>query len=101
MLGGELKTFDWSGLVSRIVHPIKVAIIEAIDWIDEPLSAAELTRLLTGEFDLSLVSYHVRSLAKSGVVRDVRHRQVRGAQETYYFFTGRPYDRRRLYERGA
>jgi hypothetical protein len=33
--GGE--PFDWSALVPRVAHPLRVAIVEALLWIDRPL----------------------------------------------------------------
>jgi DNA-binding transcriptional ArsR family regulator len=86
MEGGELS-FEWDVLVPRVVHPLKVAIIEAIRSIGQPLSASELTKVIDiEEFPLSNVSYHVRRLAEVGVVKAVRKRQVRGSVETFYFF---------------
>lgn len=83
--GGE--GFDWESLIPLFVHPVKVAVIEALAWIEQPLSAAELVSILEGEsHSLGVVAYHVSMLAKLGVI-EVRHeRQSRGARETYYFF---------------
>jgi hypothetical protein len=35
------KTFDWCTLIPLVLHPTKVLIIEAMAWIDRPLSASE------------------------------------------------------------
>ena len=35
--GGE--RFDWEALVPLVIHPLKVAILEALEWIGQPLSA--------------------------------------------------------------
>lgn len=83
---GDETRFDWAGLVPRFVHPLKVAIIEAMVWVDEPLSATDLTNAFLGEFHLSLVSYHLTGLAKAGAVEQVGERQVRGALQRFYFF---------------
>lgn len=82
MGGGH--AFQWDVLVPRIVHPLKVAIIEALCWIGEPLSAKELDEVLEGEWGLSLVAYHLRQLAKLEAVEPVRQRAVRGALQTFY-----------------
>lgn len=81
----DRPAFDWLALLGAYVHPVKVAILEAMSWIDEPLSAAELTRILAGQ-SLGVVSYHLTSLAERGVIEPVSERQARGARETYYFY---------------
>lgn len=88
---GDESTFDWGSLVPHLVYPAKVAIIEALLWVAEPLSPSELVKLLDDREDhyLSIVAYHVRGLVKAGALEVRRTRQVRGAQETYYFFPPR------------
>lgn len=86
---GDLgKDFDWAALVTRVVHPTKVTLVEAMLWIDRPLSATDLSKSFDGEFGLSHISYHLKSLAKVGVLKNVGQRQVRGTTETFYFFAG-------------
>lgn len=83
--GGE--PFDWSSLVPRLVHPLKVSIVEALQWIGEPLSATDLAKLFDDDaVSLSHVSYHLVSLAKTGALTKVRQRQVRGTTESFFFF---------------
>ena len=82
----EDGAFDWSSLVLHIVHPLKVAIVEATLRIGEPVSATDLTRSFGGGCSLSLVSYHQAQLAKIGVLEQVRTRPARGAEEKFYFF---------------
>lgn len=76
--------FDWEALVALLVHPVKVAIIEAMDWIGEPLSATDLDRILKGQVGVSLISYHLRKLVELGVLEPVRKETVRGAVQTFY-----------------
>jgi hypothetical protein len=76
--------FNWAVLVPHIVHPVKVAIIEAMEWIEVPLSPKELDRIFGEEFGVSLVSYHMRTLADLGVVERVRQQSVRGALQSFY-----------------
>jgi hypothetical protein len=76
--------FNWGTLVPYLIHPVKVAIIEAMEWIEVPISPRELDRVFDEQFGLSLVSYHMRTLADVGVVEKVRQRSVRGALQTFY-----------------
>lgn len=89
MSEAEEAPFDWSTLVPRIVHPMKVTVIEAMIWINCPLSATDLVRAFDGEFGLSHVSYHLTSLAKVGVLEKVSQRQVRGTTENFFYFARR------------
>ncbi|HEX6781997.1 MAG TPA: hypothetical protein VF125_08195 [Solirubrobacterales bacterium] len=85
----EQSSFIWKTLIPRLLHPIKVDIIETMLWMEQPLSASELTNLFgKGEEQkyLSKVSYHARSLKKLGVLELQRTRPVRGAVESFYVF---------------
>ncbi|MDX6635547.1 MAG: hypothetical protein QOF06_1750 [Solirubrobacterales bacterium] len=77
-------SFNWDALILLSVHPMKVAIIEALQWIEVPLSPKELDRIFDEEFGVSLVSYHTRTLAEVGVVERVRQQAVRGAMQSFY-----------------
>jgi hypothetical protein len=78
----------WQELLLQAVHPVKIAILEAVIWTGKPLSKNELTLLFDdkGQYYLSLVSYHVDTLVRFGVLKQVGRRTVGGATETYYFF---------------
>jgi hypothetical protein len=81
------ERFDWEGLVPLVVHPVKVAIIEAIEWIDRPLSASELTKIIGDpKFGLSHVAYHLKSLGEIGVLKVVSRQKVRGSVEKFFSF---------------
>lgn len=83
--GGE--RFDWGSLVPQVIHPLKVAIVEALAWVDRPLSAADLTKVIDNErYRVPNVSYHVVKLAEMGAIEVVGERQRRGAIEKFYFF---------------
>ena len=86
-ISGDGLQFQWDSLVPHFVHPIKVAIIEAMLWTGRPLSASELARIFLEEFDLSLVSYHLNKLAEAGVFVQVGERQVRGAVQRFFYFS--------------
>jgi DNA-binding transcriptional regulator GbsR (MarR family) len=66
---------------------LKVAIIEALLWVHEPLSATELEEILEdGDYNLDMVLYHLRGLSRLGVVELTNTRRARGARENYFFF---------------
>jgi len=87
--GGE--QFDWGLLVPRTIHEVKVTIIEAMEWIGQPLAASELAFVVdeidNEKFGLSHVAYHVNKLEEMGALKVVRTEQVRGALKKYYWFT--------------
>jgi hypothetical protein len=76
--------FSWDSLVPYLIHPVKVAIIEAMEWMEQPLAPRDLDRMFDEQFGVSLVSYHMRTLAEVGAVEKVRQRPVRGALQTFY-----------------
>jgi hypothetical protein len=82
------RLFGWERLVPLLVHPARVAVIEALDWMAQPLSPSELVNLFDDDANLylSLVAYHVRGLAKFGVLEVVDRRPVSGSTEKFYFF---------------
>lgn len=81
--------FEWELLIPHLVHPVKVAIIETMQWVGEPLSPRELDRIFDEEYGVSLVSYHMRTLSDIGVVEAVRQQAVRGALQTFYVLTAK------------
>jgi DNA-binding transcriptional ArsR family regulator len=83
-VNGNGQSFEWALLVPRLVHPLKVAIIEALEWTELPLSAKDVDRVLDEEYGLSLVSYHMRKLAEVGAIERVEQRAVRGALQSFY-----------------
>jgi DNA-binding transcriptional ArsR family regulator len=76
--------FDWARLFPHFVHPIKVAIIEAMVYLHQPLSASDLRDLFLGEYSLPTISYHVTSLKNADLIVKVREVQKRGAFEKFY-----------------
>jgi len=77
------------------VHPLKVAIVEALLWIGEPLSAVQLGKVFRGVgdgFRESNVRYHVRHLAEVGVLEATATRasnEGRTSREKFFFFVDR------------
>lgn len=84
-------SFDWAAIVPHAIHPLKVAIIEALTWIEQPLSPTQMAGLFDdSKYYLSLVSFHAKGLEKWGAIETVETRQVRGAQEKFFFFSASP-----------
>lgn len=89
MPSAKRPEFDWHSLGARLIHPVKVAIIEALICVELPLSPTEMVKLFDrGEYYLSLVAYHSRSLAKAGALVEVDSRRARGAIEHFYVLSG-------------
>lgn len=58
----------WSTLPEKILHPVRVPIIEALWWIGEPLSAIGLVDVLDGYLSMWEAAYHLRILDALDVV---------------------------------
>jgi Sigma-70, region 4/Helix-turn-helix domain len=62
----------WEQYVASFVHPLKVAIVEALCWMGDPLSVVQLTKLCSGEsFREPNVRYHLHKLVEAGVLEIV------------------------------
>lgn len=87
---------DWERLARTELHPIRIEILEVLQ-IDggRTLSASEIACEL--HRSLSNVDYHVRKLAKAGLLVAVEHVQSRGATEHFYCLEG--HDGADLYRR--
>lgn len=94
--GGE-ERLDWVALVPLIVHPTKLIILEAMLWIDEPISAVDVEAMVGGKIGTSSLSYHLRSLAyELPVLTLYDEERVRGAWRKLYYFRNRtPASKRR------
>jgi hypothetical protein len=80
--GGE--RFPWDALVSRVLHPAQVAIIEAALWIGLPLAPSDIARMLAGDFTLQHAGYHVKALVDLEILELVDTEPVRGTTKHYY-----------------
>lgn len=58
----------WSTLPEKVLHPVRVPIIEALWWIGEPLSAIGLVDVLDGFLSMWEAVYHLRVLEALDVV---------------------------------
>jgi hypothetical protein len=75
----------WATLVVRLLHPIQIQIIEAMLWIDYPLSASALVKVFGGKIRPSTVAYHVLRLNSLRALRKVGKREpLRGSPEKLY-----------------
>jgi Helix-turn-helix domain len=86
--GNNPSDWDWAMLVPAFVHPTRIQIIEAMLWIGQPMSAAELERIFYGSPGLGSISYHLKTLANASILKCVRTRTVRGATEHFFWLTG-------------
>lgn len=78
------RSSGWDALAPAIVHPLGVAIVEALSWLERPLSAPQLTRLVDdGRFGLSRVAYQLIRLADAGMLERVGGRPADGSVEMY------------------
>lgn len=64
--GGQAG-FCWTALVARVLHPFDVQIIEALRWIELPLSAGDLSQLFDDERWV-LLGRHLRRLSRLNAI---------------------------------
>jgi hypothetical protein len=83
-LHASRKQCFWEELASRLLHPTQLLIIEAIWWIEEPLSATLLQAVYEDQVDIGLFSYHCKRLEKLEVLEKVGEVPVRGATEKLF-----------------
>lgn len=84
------ELLDWVDLVPLIVHETKLIILEAMLWIDEPMSAVDIDVMVGEKIGTSSLSYHLRSLAYDLPVLDLyEEERVRGAWRKLYYFRDR------------
>jgi len=74
----------WGRIAALALHPVQLKIIEAMRWIDRPLSTSELALVFQNEESLSTLAYHVRRLAAIGVLRRVGRSSARGPVKKLY-----------------
>jgi len=58
----------WSNLPEKVLHPVRVPIIEALWRIGEPLSAVALVDVLDGFLSVWETAHHLRVLERLDVV---------------------------------
>jgi hypothetical protein len=73
----------WEAAFYSLLHPVQIAAVEAFEWMGEPLSARLFYEVLDGAWPLGTVGYHVRRLARTGVLEERYREPVRGATECF------------------
>jgi hypothetical protein len=58
----------WAALVARVLHPAHVEIIEALRWIDRPLTGTDLVGVLQGQRVGLRIERRLQQLARLGAV---------------------------------
>jgi hypothetical protein len=84
----------WELYVANFVHPLKVAIVEALCWMGAPLSTVQLTKLCSGggeSFREPNVRYHLHQLVKVGVLEIISSSPFdeKGEVDTFFYFADR------------
>lgn len=85
----------WEPFLPHLVHPVKVAIVEALLWIGEPLSAVQFGKVFRGAgegFRESNVRYHLGHLREVGVLRKAAagpSPEGKESREKFFYFAGR------------
>jgi len=64
----QIGDSNWAALVARVLHPTYVEIIEALRWIDRPLTGTDLVRVLQGQRVGLRVERRLQQLARLGAV---------------------------------
>ncbi len=81
---------DWEAYFWKSLHPIKIAVIEALHFVDIPLSPVGIHRLFPhgNSPKLSLVAYHVKKLAADPlpILEVVDEIPARGPVEHFYYW---------------
>jgi len=73
-----------------MIHETKLVILEAMLWIDEPLSAVDIERMCDEKLGKSAISYHLKRLAVDHrVLRLYGEEPVRGTRKKLYYFRNR------------
>lgn len=75
---------NWGRLLSSLLHPTQVLILDAVDWIDVPVGPRDLVQVFDGKVPLSNLSYHFRRLGDLGVIEPVEEERVRGAVAKFW-----------------
>jgi DNA-binding transcriptional ArsR family regulator len=86
--GSEPLPFSWDELVPLLVHPLRVAIIEALCHVGEPLSTADLQQIIEDDCSLSVISYHLVTLARVEAVIVVPEPQLAATERFYTLPSG-------------
>lgn len=71
-------------MAARILHPAYVEIIEALRWIDRPLTGTDLVRVLQGQRVGLRVERRLQQLARLGAVAPENDEETRSPMRRAY-----------------
>lgn len=83
-MSSECEDF-WSTLPEKVLHPVRVPIVEAFWRIGEPLSAIELVDVLDGSLSMWEAAHHLRVLDELDVAEPAPVDADRGASRSDLF----------------
>lgn len=87
MINSDPEVPNWEEIGIQLLHPTQLVIIEAMSWIELPVSPRLLEHLSFGAgIKLGHFAYHCTSLAKLGILEKVGSVPRRGAAENYFYF---------------
>lgn len=79
----------WEPFLPQLVHPLKVAIVEALLCVRQPLSAVQFGKVFAGAgdgFRESNVRYHLDHLTEVGVLEVVPYIDRSGSPREKFFY---------------
>jgi hypothetical protein len=78
---------DWEEIGVRLLHPTQIVIIEAMSWMELPISP-RLLEHLSPDMGITLghFAYHCKRLAQLKILEKIGSVPRRGAAENYYYF---------------
>jgi hypothetical protein len=90
----QTPEFCWAALVAHALHPVDVQIIEALQQIEQPLSADDLTQLFDGKPSWAVVGRHMRRLTMLDAIELAETPTTRKITDIRYRLVQRPRDGR-------
>jgi DNA-binding transcriptional ArsR family regulator len=81
---GELDDSWWAAVARRLLHPIQVEIIEAMQRVEGPMSARALAKVIADVEPGTLANHHLRRLRKLGVISSAAGEVSRNPLDTPY-----------------
>ncbi len=88
----RVEAFCWAALVARVLHPVDVAIIEAFQWIEQPLSAADLSEVFGGKWPRAKVTHHISRLHRLDAIELSKTPTMKNFVDIHYRLRQRPRD---------
>lgn len=79
----------WAALAVSFLHPVQVQIIEALRWIDRPLSAGDLAEVVDTRLKRPQLVHHLRRLTHIHALEVDRPATLKDAFEAPFRLAGR------------